>query len=449
VGPSAPAAQIRPFEVTHREVLRISLPMMLAYLSTPLVGLVATGVIGQLGSAALIGGVSLAAVVFDVIFVSCNFLRAATTGFTAQAVGAGDRGEEQSMLLGGFGIAALIGVLLLALQLPIAVFGFWVLGASGEVLRAAEAYYAVRIWSAPFVLFNYVAFGWVLGRGEAGYGLLLQTALNGLNVGLSVLFVIRFGWGVEGAALAGLVAEIVAAAAGLALVLMLSSRRDWHIAELWNLRRLKRLSAVNSDMMIRSLALLLGLAFFTKQSVVYGTDVLAANTILMRFYFFGVAFLDGIATAAEQLAGRAVGARFRPAFERTVALTTWWGVALAVLVSATFYLTGPGAIALMTPIREIRELANLYLPWAALVPLLGVIAYQMDGIFIGATWSRQMRNMMVLSLAIYILSWAALNPFFGNHGLWMALLIFNVARSVLFHMQMRRLVPKTFTPQRC
>jgi multidrug resistance protein, MATE family len=444
VAQPATAAEIRPFEVTHREVLRLSLPMMLAYLSTPLVGLVATGVIGQLGSAALIGGVSLATVVFDVIFVSCNFLRAATTGFTAQAFGAGDRAEEQNMLLGGFGIAALISVLLLALQVPIGALGLWALGASGEVLEAAQAYYAVRVWSSPFVLFNYVAFGWVLGRGEAGYGLLLQVLLNGFSVALSLLFVLRLGWGVEGAALAGVLAEAVTALAGLVLVVTRSSRRDWHIAELWNPRRLRRLLAVNSDMMIRSLALLLGLSFFTKQSVGYGTEVLAANTILMRFYFFAVAFLDGIATAAEQLAGRAVGAGFRPAFERTVDLTTWWGVGLAIIVSAAFYLSGPAVIALMTPIPEIRALANLYLPWAALVPLLGVIAFQMDGIFIGATWSRQMRNMMVLSLAIYILSWAALHPFFGNHGLWMALLIFNAARSILFHVQMRRLLPQTF-----
>lgn len=445
----ASSASIGAFEVTHREVLRLSLPMMLAYVSTPLVGLVATGVIGQLGSAALVGGVSVAAVVFDVIFLSCNFLRAATTGFTAQALGADNRAEEQSMLLGGFGIAALISALLLALQLPIAAFGFWALGASGEVLRAAEAYYAVRVWSAPFVLLNYVVFGWVLGRGEASYGLLLQIVLNGFHIALSVLFVLRFGWGVEGAALAGLMAEIVAAVAGLALIVTLSSRRDWHLAEMWSPRRLRRLGVVNSDMMIRSLVLLFGLSFFTKQSVGYGMDILAANTILMRFYFFGAAFLDGIATAAEQLAGRAVGAAFRPAFERTVQLTTRWGVALAIVLSAAFYLAGPGVIALMTPVPEVRALANLYLPWAALVPLLGAIAFQMDGIFIGATWSREMRNMMVLSLGIYMLSWAALHPFFGNHGLWMALLVFNAVRSILFHHQMRRLVRKTFPLQPC
>lgn len=421
--------------------------MMLAYLSTPLVGLVATGVIGQLGSVALIGGVALAAVIFDVIFASCNFLRAAATGFTAQSVGAGDRTEEQSMLLGGLGFAAVISVVILVLQAPVATLGLWALGASGSVLQAAEAYYAVRVWSAPFVLFNFVAFGWVVGRGETGYGLLLQVLLNGVNVLLSLVFVINFGWGVEGAALANLLAEGVTAVAGLALVLTRTSRGHWRFSELWNPVRLRRLASVNSDMMIRSLALLLGLSFFTKQSVGYGDEILAANTILIRYYFFGVAFLDGIATAAEQLAGRAVGSRYRPAFERVVKLTTIWGVTLALVVSALFYILGPSVIDLMTPLPEIRLLANQFLPWAALVPLTGVIAFQMDGIFIGATWSREMRNMMVLSLFIFIASWAVLHPALGNHGLWMALLIFNGTRSVVFRIQMRCLVPKTFPGQ--
>lgn len=434
----------RPFTVTHRQVLKLSLPMTIAYLSTPFVGLVATGVIGQLGSAALIGGVALAAVVFDIIFASCNFLRAAATGFTAQAVGAGNRSEEQSMLLGGLGFAAAISVAVLILQAPIAALGLWALGAEGEVRAAADAYYSVRVWSAPFVLFNFVVFGWIVGRGETGYGMMLQVLLNGINVALSIWLVIDLGWGVEGAAVASVISEGVTAAAGLFLILTRASRAHWHFSELWNPARLRRLGSVNSDMMIRSLALLLGISFFTKQSVGFGPEILAANTILIRYYFFGVAFLDGIATAAEQLAGRAVGARFRPAFERAVVLTTLWGVALAVAVSIVFYAFGPSVIDLMTPLPEIRVLANQYLPWAALVPLSGVIAFQMDGIFIGATWSREMRNMMVLSLVVYIFAWAILHPVFGNHGLWMALLIFNGTRSIVFRIQMRRLLPRTF-----
>jgi multidrug resistance protein, MATE family len=434
----------RPFAVTHRSVLAIALPMMLTHLSTPLVGLVSTGVIGQLGNAALVGGVALAAVVFDVVFVSCNFLRGATTGFTAQAVGAGDKTEEQTMLAGGILMALAIGLCLLALQAPIGQFGLSLLGADGAVADAAQTYFAIRIWSAPCVLFNYVVFGWILGRGEAFLALALQTLLNGLGIGLALWLVLGEGHGVAGAAWATLVAEAVTALAGAAIVLIRTDRRHWHLGLLRDGSRVRRLFGVNADMMVRSIALLLGISFFTRESGQFGTDILAANTILLRYYFLAVSFLDGVAAAAEQLAGRSVGARYRPAFERTVRLTTLWGVGFAVAMAAAILFTGPSVIALMAPTPAVEAAALTFLPWAVALPLSGVIAFQMDGIFIGATWSREMRNMMLASLAIYMAAEAVLTPHWGNHGLWLSLLIFQGARSIFFRLWMIRLVPRTF-----
>ena len=436
----------RPFLVTHWSVLRIALPMTLAYLSTPLVGLVSTGVIGQLGNAAMIGGVALGAVIFDVVFVSFNFLRGATTGFTAQATGAGDRQEEQDMLLGGLAIASLAGGIILILQVPLARVGFAVLGADGEIAAAGMGYYAARVWSAPFVFLNFVIFGWVLGRGEALTGLLLQTLLNGCSIVFSIVLVLHLDWGVAGAGWAAVAAEVITAVAGTWILLARTEPGRWRMSEMINPRRLRRLFSVNRDMMIRSLALLGGIFFFTRQSAAMGVDILAANTILLRLYFFAVAFLDGLATAAEQLAGRAVGARYRPAFDRVVRLTTLWGFGFGLVVTLSLFAAGPWIIRMMTTIVEIQALALIYLPWAAMIPLVGVLAFQMDGIFIGATWSREMRNMMLLSLAVYVAAWAALDPFLGNHGLWIALLVFNGARSIAFRWQMRALVPRTFGP---
>jgi Na+-driven multidrug efflux pump len=239
-------------------------------------------------------------------------------------------------------------------------------------------------------------------------------------------------------------AEVITAVAGVWILLARTDLDRWRMSEMINPRRLRRLFSVNRDMMIRSLALLGGIFFFTRQSAAMGVDILAANTILLRQYFFAVAFLDGLATAAEQLAGRAVGARYQPAFDRVVRLTTLWGVGFAVVVSLSLFAAGPWLIHMMTTIVDIQDLALIYLPWAAMIPLVGVIAFQMDGIFIGATWSREMRNMMLLSLAIYVAAWAALAPFLGNHGLWIALLVFNGARSIAFRWQMRVLVPRTF-----
>src|SRR5687768_16813778 len=199
--------------------------------------------------------------------------------------------------------------------------------------------------------------------------------------------------------------------------------------------------------MIRSFSLLFAFAFFTRQGAEYGEVVLAANAILMHFFLVAGYFLDGFATAAEQLAGRAVGARYRPAFDRVVLLTTGWGFVTALALTAAYGLLGPSIVDVMTIAPEVRETARLYLAWAVLTPLAGVIAFQMDGIFIGATWSRDMRNMMLLSVAVYLAAWACLTPLLGNHGLWAALLIFLGARSVAFHWRMRRLLPRTFPAQ--
>lgn len=416
--------------------------MMVAHLSTPLVSLVATGVIGQLGDEALIGGVALAAVIFDVLFVTFNFLRGATTGFTAQAIGAGDRHGEQRMLLGGLTISMVAGLLILALHVPIGHLGLAVLGADGAVAEAAQVYFSWRVWSAPFVLFNFVTFGWIIGRGDALTAMLLQGLLNGLNLGLSIWWVLGLDGGVAGLSVASLVSEIVTALAGAAIILWRTDRSSWNWPDLQSLRRL---FSVNGDMMIRSFSLLIGLSFFTRQSGMLGIDILAANTILLRFYFFGVAFLDGIATAAEQLAGRAVGARDRLAFDRVITLTTLWGFVFGAIVSLSFILGGIWVIDLASPNAAVSDLALIFLPYAAALPLFGVVAFQMDGVYIGATWSRQMRNLMLLSLLLYIAAWAALQPLFGNHGLWIALIVFQSVRSVVFRLMLPRLAARTFT----
>ena len=428
------------FEVTHREVLRIAIPMMIAHFSTPLVSLVATGVIGQLGEEALIGGVALAAVIFDVLFVTFNFLRGATTGFTAQAFGAGDRRYEQRMLLGGLTISMVAGLVILLLHVPIGNLGLTVLGADGAVADAAKVYFSWRVWSAPFVLFNFVAFGWIIGRGDALTAMLLQGLLNGLNLGLSIWWVLGLDGGVAGLAIASLVSEIVTALAGAAIILCRTDKSSWNLPDMKSLRRL---FSVNGDMMIRSFALLIGLSFFTRQSGELGIDILAANTILLRFYFFGVAFLDGIATAAEQLAGRAVGARNRAAFDRMIKLTTIWALVFGALVALSFLAGGWWVIDLASPNSTVEQLAEGFLPYAAIMPLVGAIAFQMDGVYIGATWSREMRNLMLLSLAIYFAAWAVLQPLFGNHGLWIALLLFQSARSIAFRLMLPKLTART------
>ena len=416
---------LRAFAVTHRGVLAIAVPMTLAYLTTPLVGVVSLGVVGQLGEPALVGGVSIGALVFDIAFVTFNFLRSGTTGLTAQALGAGDRREIVAIFWRALVLALFLGVALLALEGPLLAVALRLIGGSDAVQAATRTYWQIRVFSAPVALANYVILGWLIGLGRAGYGLFLQLVLNGINIVISVTLVHAFHLGVAGVGWASVVAETVATCLGMVVVVRLS-RRDPRpsFAAILDGHAFRRMIAVNRDIMIRSFALLFAFAFFTARSADAGDVVLAANEILVNLTIVAAYFLDGLAAAAEQFAGRAIGARHRPAFDRAMRLTIVWGYGVAAAASLFLLLAGPFLIDALTTSASVRAAARGFLLFAALVPVAGTLAYQMDGIFIGATWSGDMRNMMLVSLAVYLGAWWALSGPLGVTGLWVALLIF-------------------------
>ncbi len=250
------------FAVTHRTVLAIAIPMTLAYLSTPLLGIVDMAVIGRLGDPALLGGIAIGGIIFDLVFTTFNFLRSGTTGLTAQAFGAQNEEEVRATLLRAFVIAAIGGLLVILLQAPLREIGLWFLGGSADVQAATSRYFDIRVYSAPFLLANYAMLGWFIGLGRAGTGLVLQLVLNGLNIGLSVWFVIGFGWSVEGVALATVLSEIAATALGVCLVVFTTGKTSWPALQvIFDRRLLVRMMAVNRDIMIRSFTLLFAFAF--------------------------------------------------------------------------------------------------------------------------------------------------------------------------------------------
>ncbi len=421
-------AGTRAFAVTNRSVLAIAVPMTLAYLTTPLLGLVDTAVIGQFGDAALLGGLAAGALVFDVVFTTFNFLRSGTTGLVAQAFGRGDILEEQAVFWRAVMLACIIGIALVALAPLISLGGQWFMDAERSVNDAMDVYIRIRLLGAPFSLVNYAILGYVLGRGEGRLGLLLQLVLNGVNIGLSILLGLELGWGVSGVAWGTVGGEFCATLVGLAIVIrrfgqMPRLPRD----RLFDLGAFLRMMALNRDIMIRSFSLLAAFALFTRQGAQFGTVTLAANAVLMNFFMASSFFLDGFATAAEQLAGRAVGANAKAAFRRAVSLTLFWGFSLAATATLAVLLFGDRLIDLITTATDVRAIAAGYLPWAAFTALSGVLAFEMDGVFIGATWSRDMRNMMLLALATFVAALVALAPF-GNHGLWAALHVFLLVR---------------------
>lgn len=437
------AGELDGASASGRTMLRLALPATVASVSVPLVGVVNTAVVGSLGDANLIGGVAIAAIVFNVVFFTLNFFRSAVVGLTAQALGANDHAEVNAVVLRGCAIALATGLLLLALGPMIGTAGLAAMGATGEVGDAASTYFDIRILSAPFLLVHYVVLGWVLGKGEAFLALLLEAVLNGTNIVLSVHLGLSLSLGVEGVALATVYSEILAAVVGLAIVaLRLTANPRPRVSQVFDGARIRRMLSLNVDIMVRSLTLFLITAIFTRQGAQFGAAVLAANAILLGMYQFSGAFLDGISTAAEQMSGRAVGAQNLSAFKRTVAMALTASGGVAVVLSLTLLAAGPAFVELMTASDDVRAVARAYLPWVSAAPLCIAVAFQMDGIFIGATWSRDIRNMMLLSAAVFVGMLVALPS--TNHALWAAYLSFLLARSVFFYARMRTLTPRTF-----
>lgn len=420
------------FDVTNRMVLSIAVPMTFAFLTVPLLGLVDIAIVGQFGNPALIGGLAVGAAIFDIIFTTFNFLRTGTTGFVAQAYGKGDVTEQQAIFYRALIMGAVIGTVVLLFSSPLTNIGLWFMAPAADVQLAAATYLGIRFLGTPFTLINYAVLGLLLGQDRPMANLAVQTAINGLNIILSVVLGLWLQWNIVGIAWGTVIAEAVIAI-GSYIWLRASFERKFQPsrAQIFDKQKLLRMVAVNRDIMIRSLALLAAFFLFTKFGGQLGTVTLAGNAILLNFFLVAAYFLDGLAAASEQLAGRAIGAGAPKAFWQTVKRSCGFGFALSAVATLLMLLFGSAIIDFMTTSQEVRAVAKQYLFWAALTPLAGVLAFQMDGVFIGATWSVDMRNMMVLSLALFVVLGLLLPPIFGNHGLWIALNAWLLLRGIL------------------
>ncbi|OWV91997.1 MATE family efflux transporter [Rhizobium sp. R635] len=433
------------FDVTHRLVLSIAIPMTLGFMTTPLLGLTSTAVVGRMGDAEALAGLAIGAMLFDLILGSFNFLRASTTGLTAQAYGRRDQHEQQAVFWRALISALGCGLALLCLSPLLMAAGLKLMGAEGAIAEATGTYFAIRMLAAPAALANYAILGFVLGRGQGNVGLLLQALINGINIVLSIYLGLSLGWGVAGVAWATMAGETAGAIAGLFIVLSgfnKAERPAW--TEIFSRHRLAELFALNRDILIRTFVLIGAFTIMTRIGTGFGAVTLAANAVLMNFFLLSGYYLDGLANAAEQITGRAIGARYRPAFDRGLKLTTLWSFGLAAIVSAFFFLAGPWLISVLTTSPEVRQAAGIYLPWAAVTGLTGALAFLMDGVFIGATWSVDMRNRMLMSFAGYLLMLAVFVPLFGNHGLWLAMNAFLLFRGFFLAMLVRPRADQTF-----
>jgi MATE family multidrug resistance protein len=417
--------------ITHRRVLNVAVPIVISNATIPILGAVDTAVVGQLGLAAPIGAVGIGAIILTTIYWVFGFLRMGTTGMVAQARGAGDTAETGALLMRGLMIAGAAGLMFVVGQAAVVWAAFRIAPASAEVEGLARTYLGIRIWGAPATIAIYALTGWLIAMERTRGVLALQLAMNGVNVVLDLVFVLGLGWGVPGVAAATLIAEW----SGLALGLWLcrpafggAQWRDW--ARVFDPMRLRRMAEVNRDILIRSVILQASFTSFLFFGAGLGDVTLAANQVLLQFLSITAYALDGFAFAAEALVGQTLGRRDRGELRRAAVLTSEWGLGSSVLMAALFLVAGPALIDLMATAPEVRAEARAYLPWIAAAPLIGIAAWMLDGIFIGATETVAMRNAAIVSVAVYAAAVAALLPAFGNHGLWAALMILNATRGI-------------------
>lgn len=426
----------------NRDIWRIALPMILSNISVPLLGMVDTGVTGHLDSPAYLGAVAIGATIFGFLYTGVNFLRMGTTGIAAQRFGADDA-EGLRTSLGQAMIAALsIAILLLLLQVPIGSAALHLLGPGPAISGHALEYFSIRIWSAPATLANYALIGWFIGLQNARIPLLIVVVANSVNIALDLLFVVGLGMTVDGVAAASVIAEFSGLSVGLAFAARELRRRGghWNVAQLASPGAYAAFFSINVHLFVRTLSLMFTFAFVTAQGARLGALVLAANAILMNLQNLLSFALDGFAHAAEALVGKAVGRRSREALQNAVDLTLRWSLYVAVGFSILFLLGGPLFVKLLTDLPAVRETTLRYLPWVVASPLVSVWSFLYDGVFVGATRAREMRDIMLVStFAIFVPAWYLLQ-FLGNDGLWLAFLLFMASRGLGMHYYYRRRV---------
>jgi len=425
-----------------RQVWRIAAPMILSNISAPLLGMVDTGVTGHLDSPTYLGAVAIGSTIFGFLYTGMNFLRMGTTGIAAQCYGADDNDGLRVSLGQAVIVALLIACLLLALQWPIGQFAMRLIGPQPEVEIFALEYFSIRVWSAPGTLVNYVLMGWFLGLQNARVPLLIFLTINITNIVLDLLFVLGFGMKVDGVALASVIAEY----SGLFVALIFATRAlrhrsgHWPLVRLFNIRAYAAFFAVNGHLLVRTMALMFTFGFVTAQGARLGGLILAANAVLLNLQLLTSFALDGIAHAAEALVGKAVGEQHRESLEESVRLTLKWSLIFAAGFCALYFLSGPLLIGVLTNLPDVRETALQYLPWLAISPLVSVWSFLYDGVYVGATRAREMRNIMLVStFLVFLPAWIALQGF-GNHGLWLAFTLFMASRGVGMHFGYRRYV---------
>ncbi|MFT7470445.1 MAG: MATE family multidrug resistance protein [Kiritimatiellia bacterium] len=448
IGKSPPLSIMQnPDSITYRYLIEKAWPIILANAAVPLLGLVDTAVIGNVGTVTDLGAIAFGALIFSFVYWSFGFLRMGTTGSVAQALGAADQAEIRAVLGRALILAVVLGLMLIVMQWGIRLVALALLDGSAAVEEVTAQYFNIRIWGAPATLATFALMGVLIGLGNSRQLLLVQLFLNGLNISLDIYFAGLLDWGVEGIALGTIIAEWSTVIFAVWLIMReLNSRREpssefWPRSRLLDAAALKKMLAANRDIMIRTLLLVFSFGFFINQSAQFGDVVLAANHILLQLISFAAFFLDGYAFVVESLVGSSVGAKRRDSFDIAVKRSSILALLTAAALALLLLLFGDVAVAVLTDLEPVQAAAQGSLFLAAIYIFFSFAAFQLDGIFIGASFTRQMRNAAFLSIAVFLAAWWILMDRFGVNGLWWAMIIYVAARAdalLLFYPALRK-----------
>ena len=422
--------------LTRKNIFSQSWPIMLANAAAPVVGLVDTFVIGRFTATTALAGIGLGAVIYGIAYWGFGFLRMSTAGLAAQSDGAQDEGGVQAHLVRAVPLGLIIGLLIFLSQIPLLAGAFKIFSGTPDIENAAATYIGARLWGLPATLASIALMGWFVGISRSGLALKMQIVLNLINIILSPLFVISFGWGLWGVGIASAIAEWCGLAAGLWLAYGAIKKRGGFKREalskaaLLDPSALKKLGITNSNIFIRTMCLTVGFSFFGNAAAAQGVIFLAGYHILMQFITMTALVLDAFAHTAKAVTGAAFGAKNRQRFDKAVRLTTEFSILFAFIIGALIFFGGPYVITFLTQDPEVITSARRYLPYCALAPIVGFAAWQLDGIFIGTTKTREMRNAGIAAVIIYIAAHYAITPKFGRDGIWIAFLIYYIARAV-------------------
>jgi len=427
----------------NKKILKLAIPNILSNLSVPLLSSVDTAVMGHLTSPVYLGAIALGSMIFNFIYWGFGFLRMGTTGLTAQAFGGKNNPEISSILFRSLFISLTIGILLIAFQYPISSLSFYLVNGSADVENLALKYFDIRIFAAPATLSLYALHGWFLGVQNSRFPLYISLFVNVFNIILNLTFVYLFNMNVDGVAWGTLISQYLGVF--LSVFLLIKYYKNFfgkfHLDTLINKEKIKKFFQINTDIFLRTLLLIFTISFFTAKSAEYNNDILAANFILLQLWLIISYGVDGFAFAAESLVGKFVGAKDKSNLKKVIKNSFAWGIGIGIVLSLVYFIFSREILSLYTNQSKVIEIALGFMIWIVVAPVINSISFIWDGIYIGATATREMLFSMIVSTLIFFLPiYFLTKDVLGNHSIWLALTIFMVVRGLTLTFFAKRFV---------